>query len=164
VADALARWIIAGRVAIVVGWIAAAAAATTYLPTLQEAQTGALGQLIPADSRALEAEKLSADLFRFPLASRTAIVERDADGMPAARVRAVVELVDDINGERTRGIRADGAYGVTNVGVPLGFARESDTTTVTSLLFGTDVNQRRRVDAAHAYVRALAAPEAVTWV
>src|SRR5918999_669881 len=59
-ADAFARVIVAARFPIIVGWIAAAVVMANALPTLREAQTGALGQLVPADSRALEAEKLSA--------------------------------------------------------------------------------------------------------
>ena len=88
--DVFARMVVAARVPIVVGWIVAAVAMALVLPTLREAQTGALGQLVPADSRALEAEKLSATSFRFPLASRTAVVERDAGGLGAERVAASV--------------------------------------------------------------------------
>ena len=83
------------------------------LPSLHETQTDALGQLVPANSRALEAEQLSANLFSFPLASRTSIVERDGDGLAPARVTATARLIDDINRGRQPDIRADGAYGVT---------------------------------------------------
>ena len=139
-------------------WILAAVLAAAYLPTLQEAQTGALKQLVPADSRALEAEKLSAELFRFPLASRTAILERDGGGLPATRVTTAAGLIDDINHHRLPAARAAGAYGVTNAGVRLPFARERDTATVSSLLFGLEASQRRRVAGAGGYVRALDAP------
>jgi RND superfamily putative drug exporter len=88
VAGAFARAIVAARLPIVVGWIAAAGVMANALPTLSEAQTEALGQLVPADSRALEAEELSAALFAFPLASRTVVVERDAGGLSANRVVA----------------------------------------------------------------------------
>ncbi len=156
-ADAFARVVVRARWAVVLGWIAAAVAAAAYLPALHEAQTDALGQLVPADSRALEAEQLSADLFRFPLASRTAIVERDPRGLPPLRVTATAALVEDINRGRVPDVRADGAYGVTNVGLAPPFARERGTSTVSSLLFASG-SQARRVREARDYVRALGAP------
>ena len=81
-----ARAIVAARFPIMVGWVAAAVVMALTLPTLREAQTGALGQLVPAGSRALEAEELSATSFRFPLSSRTVVVERDASGLSPERV------------------------------------------------------------------------------
>jgi putative drug exporter of the RND superfamily len=158
VADAFARAIVAARLLIVAGWIAAAGAMVVTLPTLREAQTDALGQLVPADSRALEAEALSADLFAFPLASRTAVVERDPDGLSASRVVATAGLIADVNRHRSPGVRASGAYGVTNAVTDLPFARERGTTALSSLLFDLEFNQNERVAAARAYVAALGAP------
>jgi putative drug exporter of the RND superfamily len=158
VTDVFARAIIAARLLIVTGWIGAAAVMAVSLPTLREAQTGALGQLVPADSRALEAEKLSASLFAFPLASRTVVVERDAGGLPTSRVTATGRLIADVNRDRAAGIRASGAYGVTNVVAGLPFARERGTTALSSLLFELEFNQNERVAGARAYVAALEAP------
>ena len=67
--ELFARAVVWARVPIVVAWVAAAIVMAVALPTLEEAQTGALGQLVPAGSRALEAERLSAELFAFPLAA-----------------------------------------------------------------------------------------------
>lgn len=153
-----ARVIIAARVPIILGWIAAAVVMTMSLPSLQEAQTGALGQLVPADSRALEAEELSATAFRFPLASRTAVVERNGEGLAGSRVEATVRLIADVNRGLAPEIGAAGAYGVANSLPGLAFVRERDTTAVTSLLFELDLNQRRRVAGARRYVAALDAP------
>ena len=75
------RWVV------VTGWVAAAIGCVAFLPSLEEAQSGALGDLVPADSRALKAEQRMRQTFGFPLFSRTAIVARDASGLdPAARV------------------------------------------------------------------------------
>ncbi len=57
--DLFARAIVAARFPIILAWVIAAMVMALALPTLREAQTGALAQLVPADSRALEAEKLS---------------------------------------------------------------------------------------------------------
>lgn len=154
--------IVGARLLIVVGWIAVAVVMAVALPTLREAQTGALGQLVPADSRALEAEELSAELFRFPLASRTVVAERDAGGLSASRVIATGRLAADVNRGRAAGVRASGAYGVTNAVVDLPFARERGTTALSFLLFGPEFNQNERLAGAHAYVKALGAP-AVSW-
>ena len=158
VADAFARVVVCARLAIVAGWLAAAVVMFLALPTLQEAQTGALGQLVPADSRALEAEKLSASLFAFPLASRSIVVERDAEGLPAGRIAATARLAVAVNRHDERGVRADGVYGITNALPGLPFARERDTTALSYLLFGLDFNQNARVRDAERYVGALGAP------
>ncbi len=156
--EVFARVVVAARFPIIVGWIGAAVVMALVLPTLREAQTGALGQLVPADSRALEAEKLSATSFRFPLASRTTVVERDAGGLGAERVASTAALINDVNEHRVPGVRAAGAYGVANSLPGLAFARERGTTAVSSLLFELDVNQRARVASARRYAAALQAP------
>jgi putative drug exporter of the RND superfamily len=153
-----ARAVVAARFPIIIGWMAAAAVMASTLPTLREAQAGALGQLVPADSRALEAEKLSASSFRFPLASRTAVVERHAAGLGPLRVARTTRLILDVNEHRLPGVHAAGAYGVANSLPGLSFTRERDTTAVSSLLFELDRNQNARVASARRYAAALDAP------
>jgi uncharacterized membrane protein YdfJ with MMPL/SSD domain len=63
----VARALIAARHVVVALWIAATVAAVALLPTVEEAQTGALSDLVPADAEALDAEVRAADLFGFPL-------------------------------------------------------------------------------------------------
>jgi len=63
--DLFARVIIAARFPIIVGWVAAAAVMALALPTLREAQTGALGQLVPANSRASGAVRPDATVRPF---------------------------------------------------------------------------------------------------
>jgi RND superfamily putative drug exporter len=55
-------------------------------------------------------------------------------------------------------VRAAGGYGVTNTIPGLPFARERDTTALTSLLFGLEFSQHARVVAARGYVEALRVP------
>ncbi|HET9737165.1 MAG TPA: MMPL family transporter [Solirubrobacteraceae bacterium] len=153
-----ARAIVAARFPIMVGWVAAAVVMALTLPTLREAQTGALGQLVPAGSRALEAEELSATSFRFPLSSRTVVVERDASGLSPERVATTARLINDVNRQRVPGVRAAGAYGVANSIPSLTFAREGGTTALSSLLFGLDFNQNARVASARRYAAALRPP------
>ena len=155
---AFASAIVAGRFVVVVGWIALAALMAVRGPSLSDAQGGALGQLIPADSRALEAEELSLALFSFPLASRTVIVERDPEGLSAGRVAVTARAIRDVNRNVIPHVHAEGAYGMTNAFVRLAFAREFDTANLSYLLFVPEFSQALRVRGAEAYVRALDVP------
>jgi RND superfamily putative drug exporter len=159
VLDLFARAIVAARLPIVVGWVSIAVVLALALPTLKEAQTGALAELVPADSQALEAELLSSELFAFPLASRTLVVQRDPDGLgPERVVLAARRILQTNQGTLVTEREPDGAYGITNAVPGLSFAREQGTTAVTALLFGGEFNQRERVDAARAYVETLDVP------
>ena len=158
-ADRFAAAVVWAAVPVVLVWIAAAGAMAVWLPTLEEAQTGRLKQIVPANSQALEAEVMSAELFAFPLASRTVVVERDAAGLDPLRLAFTAERLQQANrGELPIPRQPAGAYGITNAVPGLAFAREFRTTTVTSLLFGDDFNQPERVDVANAYASSLRAP------
>jgi RND superfamily putative drug exporter len=159
-ADRFARAVVGGRVAVVVAWIAAAAFMTVELPTLGEAQTDALGQLVPVDSPAVEAERLSVELFAFPLASRTLVVQRDPGGLPAERLALTARRIAQANGRGRLPVGRPplGAYGITNAIPRLSFARERGTTALTAPVYAEDLNQEERVDAAKAYARTLRAP------
>lgn len=155
-----ARAVVWARVPIVVAWIVAAVVLAVELPTLGEAQTGALSQTVATDSRAVEAERLSAELFAFPLASRTLIVQRDSAGLSAERVRLTAQRLAEANGRGELPVpRAPlGAYGLTNAVPGLAFARERGTTALTAPIYGPEFNQEERVDAARAYASTLRAP------
>jgi RND superfamily putative drug exporter len=150
--------IVAARLAVVVGWIAIAALLVASVPSLSEAQSGALGQLVPAGSRALEAEELSAERFAFPLASRTVIVQRDPQGLPAARIARTARAIRDVNRNVIPHVHAEGAYGITNAIPGLPFARERSTANLSYLLYVIEFSQALRVRGAEAYIRALDVP------
>ena len=80
-ADRFAGAVVRGRWAIVVAWITVAVVVTLGLPSIREAQVGALGDLVPAGAQAITTEERSAQLFAFPLLSRTIVVVRDAGGL-----------------------------------------------------------------------------------
>jgi putative drug exporter of the RND superfamily len=85
-----ARALVAGRIPIVLAWLALATGLTLWLPSIDEAQLGALGDLVPADSEAIETEERARELFSLPLLSRTLVVARDDDGIaPGPRRRAL---------------------------------------------------------------------------
>ena len=148
-ARAFATAVVRARWFVVVAWIALTVVLTLTLPTIQEAQTGGLGDLVPTDSAAIDAELRSAELFAFPFISRTLVVERDPAGMSGARVGSLVQrTVQLINGELDGLGNAAGAYIYTNHVGDRPFVRERGTTAVMPLIFPPDIGQGGRTSAA----------------
>ena len=140
-----ARAVVKLRHLIPVAWIAAAVAATALLPTIQEAQTGALGDLVPKDAEAIEAEERAAELFTFPLLSRTVVVQRDPAGLSAAEQARVLRRAAAItSGDVPWLARVAAALPVTNAVGATPFARERSTTALTYLFFRPEVSRRDR--------------------
>jgi len=140
-----ARLVVRLRFALVAGWVAAVVAAGALLPTLEEAQTGALGDLVPADSEAIDAEVRAAERFAFPLLSRTLLVQRDPAGLSVEEQARVVQRAAQINERVYPGLEPVAvALPVTNaLGAPP-FATERSTTAITFLRFPPDVGRRER--------------------
>ena len=158
-AQRFAAAVVRMRIAVALGWILLAAACAVWLPTLAESQSGSLGDLVPLGADAIEAEERSAELFAFPFASRTLVVERDPGGLTAARLARTVELAADVTRGRLPQLEdAAGAYGVTNAIPGLPFARERGTTAVTALLFGLDMGPSARRSRGEDYAEILDAP------
>ncbi len=144
-ARAFATAVVRARWAVVVGWIALTVILTLTLPSIQETQTGGLGDLVPTDSAAIDAEIRSAELFAFPFISRTLVVERDFVVMTPQRVGFLVQRTVQLNNNQLDGVGdAAGAYLYTNhIGDPP-FVRERGTTAVMPLLFSPDIGQSGR--------------------
>ena len=154
-----AAMVVRARALIVLGWVALTVAAVLALPAIDEAQTGPLGDLVPAGSAAIAAEERASELFAFPVSSRTVVVERDPEGLGAGRVARTARTVADVNRGRLQPLRdAAGAYGISNAIPGLPFAREPGTTTLSYLLFPPDFSQAARTARAGNYARALGAP------
>ncbi len=143
------RAVVTLRWPIVLVWIAAAALASSLLPSIEESQTGALGALVPSSSDALDAELRSSELFGFPLLSRTVVVQRDPSGLSAAAQAATVTRAVALNRNALEGLdRIGGALPALNT-VSVGpFTRERGTTTVTFLYFRPEVGAGERLDLA----------------
>jgi RND superfamily putative drug exporter len=157
-AGGIVRW----RFALVAAWVAAAFALVTFLPSLEEAQSGSLGGLVPLGADAVDAERRSAELFAFPLSSRTVVVER-ADRLTADRLARITRQAVRANaGELPEVDDLLGVYGITNAVPGLPFARERGTTATSALLFplelGTGARNRRAAD----YVEQLGRPRSGT--
>jgi len=83
---ALAAIIVGARYLILVAWIAAAAAATLYLPPL--ATSSGVGGLIPSGAPALRASYDAARIFGLPLTAQVAVVQRDPPAISAGDAEA----------------------------------------------------------------------------
>ena len=140
------RWLI------VAGWIAAAVAATLLLPSVSRSGGPAVGDLVPVDAEAVEAEVESFRRFRVPLLSRIAVVQRDSEGLTAdAQARVFSRSIDLLSG----GAREDGLLGSLPVTNSLGLfpaSREDGTTAITYLFFHPNVELEDEVDRARAYI------------
>src|SRR5262245_65626263 len=90
----LAWTVVTLRHVVVVAWIAAAVAATIWLPSLQQSQGGALSDLVAKDSPALKTAERSTQVFGAPITPDTMVVQRNPDGLSAAeQAHAVARAV-----------------------------------------------------------------------
>jgi len=83
VATFTARWLVRLRWFVIGFWALACLGSLFVLPSLSESQGGAtdLKGLLPADTPAVTNEVRSFEIFGLPLLARTAVVQRDADGL-----------------------------------------------------------------------------------
>jgi RND superfamily putative drug exporter len=155
----LLRWLV------VPAWIVAAVAAVHFLPSLEQAQSGALGSLVPTNAPALKAEERDYHLFDLPLLSRVEVVQRNPHGLSLwAQARAVERAVrvDTHADPRVRDIPA--AVPVSNtLGLFPGSAERS-TTVVTYLYFKPDTTLEQQWAAAHRYLHGTTPQDAVVGV
>ena len=150
-ADRFARVVVAARVPIVIGWILAAVAVTLLLPSIKEAQVGALGDLVPTGAEAIESEERAAELFLFPFLSRTIVVARDPGGLTLGDQASVGVQVAQLNRGELPALRETRGYALSNgVGdVPL--IRERSTTLLFPLLFAPDIKRNGRIGSAERF-------------
>ena len=131
-----------GYAAVVVGlrhiiplaWIAAAVAATVALPSLGDAPAAPLDDLAAKGGSAANAQALSTRTFGFPLATDTAVVQRDPRGLSPDAQRRQLEAALAVRNRRDPALeplRAAIPLSNANVRTPSG---ERGTTAITYLL------------------------------
>ncbi len=157
---AAAALIVRLRWAVIVFWIAAAGILTVTLPSIREAQTGALGDLVPNGARALEAELRSSQLFGFPLLSRTLVVQRKPRGLSVSELATTVGRAVALNRNAYPELqRVGGALPVNNALGKPPFSREGSTTAITYLFFSPAVSQSDREELANRFVERRIEPQ-----
>lgn len=151
--------IVRARYPILAGWVLAAALATLYLPAPSTVQTSVLGTLIPRDAPSLKIEAQSIRDFGTPLLARTAIVQRDPEGLSAAAQGRIFVRAVKVNLHQDPGLRQiAGAFPITNTLKLLPSSRESSTTAVTYLFFDPDLDLYQQREAALDYARQIDQP------
>jgi putative drug exporter of the RND superfamily len=139
------------RYLVIAAWIAAAVAATLYLPGLRSGEPLPLGGLVPDDSPAVEAGARSQQLFSVPLTADTAVVERDEAGFSVEEQRAIVERAVDATTQERGGDEILLAFPILNTKELFPGSEEDGTTAVTHLFFSEDASLTRSVELANEY-------------
>lgn len=139
------------RLLVIAGWIAAAVAATVWLPGLGSGTPLELGGLIPDDSTSIETGARSARLFSVPLTADTAVVERDAAGLSPTEQTDIVRRAVAATSQSPGGEEIVFALPVLNTLELFPSARESGTTGITFLFFSEQTNLPGKVALAEEY-------------
>jgi putative drug exporter of the RND superfamily len=135
-ARAYAAVVVAFRLPILLGWVAAAVAAVLCLPALST--SGGSSNLLPPNAPALQTEATATRIFGEPLDAQVAVVQRDPRGMPASVLAmAVRRALDTDNGHPAGGPISGlaGALPVPNTDRVFPASRERSTTVITFLYF-----------------------------
>lgn len=135
------RWLV------VAAWIAGAVAATLYLPSLQEAESSQLSDLVPEDAEAVQTGQRSAELFDVPVIAQTAVVQRDPGGLSAEAQARVAERALEAREREDDGISF--ALPLLNTLQLLPGAREDGTSAITLLFFEGETSIGEETDIAH---------------
>ena len=128
---------------LVPAWIAAALAATHYLPTISGRDSSALGGLVPGGAGAISAERREYDRFGTTLLSRVIVAQRAPGGLSRPQLRRTLRtayLIDRRRSPRFRDIR---------FAAPL--VSRDRSTTVTYLYFPPSVEISQQDDLAAAF-------------
>jgi RND superfamily putative drug exporter len=152
--------VVALRYPILLAWVAAAVAATLYLPALSS--SGGLGGLIPAGSPAAKAEIDATKLFGEPLAAaEVAVVQRNPARFPLRVQAESFARAVAVDQGHARGIPGlEGALPVANTAGLFPGSREQSTTIVTFLIFRPETSIGAQTAGAHTYARRyLSAPQ-----
>jgi putative drug exporter of the RND superfamily len=150
---AVARLVVRLRWLVVAGWLAAAVAATLYLPNLEDAEGVPLSSLVPEDSDSVAAGRRSARVFEYPVLAHTAIVQRDPDGLSAeVQARLAQRALDLRDGEASAKGAIAFALPLANTLELVPGSEESSTTAITFLFFGPDTSIGEETEAAHRFV------------
>ena len=146
-----AATVIALRHVIPLAWIAAVVLATISLPDLASAPTAPLEDLAAKNGAASKAAAEATKRFGFPLATQTAVVQRNPNGLSDAAQRKA------ISGAATVFQRSDPALRDIRAAIPISNAardvpaRERGTTAVTYLYFPPELSLDSTTQTAHTY-------------
>ncbi|MDQ3484477.1 MAG: MMPL family transporter [Actinomycetota bacterium] len=150
----MARLLVRLRWWIIVFWLAAVLGSLFLLPSLSDSRGSSdLQGLIPEDAPAVVNELRSVELFGFPLMGRTAVVQRDPDGLSVYDQGRAGVAAAAVTRERYSDLgRLRGALPISNGLGVFPSSNEQGTTTVTYLLFGPEVSFGAQSNVADRYI------------
>lgn len=154
-ARAYAFVVVSARYLIVLGWLAGAALAVAYLPSLSA--SAGVGDLVPGHAAALRAEADATRLFRVPMSAPVAVVQADPHGLPPAvqeRAARTAIAVDEGRGGQIAGLA--GALPVANTAGAIPGSRHRSTTVITFLYFRPGTTMAAETAGGEAYARTFA--------
>ena len=93
----MAAWIVRLRWLIAPLWIALAIAGAVFLPSIFATGSGALGNLLPTSSPAIEAEREALQRFGLPFVSRALAVARPEEQLRRQQVSGIADFVAAVN-------------------------------------------------------------------
>jgi putative drug exporter of the RND superfamily len=144
-ANALATVVVRLRWLVLLAWVAGATAATLWLPSLQEAESASLADLVPEDAEAVQTARRSAELFTVPVTAQTTVVQRDSAGLSEEAQARVAERAVEAREESGDGISF--ALPLVNARRLVPASREDSTTALTFLFFepGTSIGEETEI-------------------
>lgn len=149
------------RYAVVLITAAVIAAATLTLPALGDAPAD-LGGEVPGDAAAIDAQRRSAELFGFPMVTRTMVVQRDPSGLAPSELRRSFRFAARVTTGREEGFREVAAVvPVLNSRTLLPGAPEDGTTLIHYLYFVPESGAGQRTTVTHRYATRLGGPATV---
>ncbi len=151
-ARVFAAVVVALRFLIPLGWVAAAVAVTVSLPQLGAEGGAPIGDIVPEHSEAEQATQAATELFGFPLASDTAVVQHNDAGLSVATQRRSFRaaLATTRGGGAAPG-ELLGAIPITDAPASALEAGGTATTMLTYLAFQQGLGGATRVDLAEQY-------------
>jgi RND superfamily putative drug exporter len=126
------------RFVLVAAWIAATFYVVAIDPVPPADPAGDVVSLVPANSRAIAAERRAAERFRIPISTHTAVVQREPDGISERGQRTIVGAAVENDRRAARDPEARNVFfalPVINSAGLVPASREANTTAVTWLAF-----------------------------
>ena len=151
-ARGFAAVVVALRFLIPVAWVAGVVAATISLPQLGSEGGAPIGDIVPEHSDAEQATQTASERFGFPLATDTAVVQRNEAGLsPATQRRSFRAALATTRGGGPAPGELRGAIPITDASATALEAGGEATTMLTYLAFEQGLGGATRVDLAEQY-------------
>lgn len=143
------------RLLVLCGALAAIVWIGVTLPPLSSAGHNTVSTLVPSDSQALAAERISAERFAFPVLTRTLIVVRNPHGLSVKRLTSLAALAARLS---RGGLRGYGEIGgalplLDSEGASSPLSRQRSTAAILYLYFSPEVSTERQTALAQRIVR-----------